>query len=76
MNGSKKWYESKTIIAAIVTIITSSVVLVNSFTSLDINVSTVEGILNKIVEQIPAVITLIGGIGAWFGRVKADKKIG
>ncbi len=67
MEEQKKWYQSQTIIAAVVVVVAT----VAGFFGYTIDLETQAGI----VDAILALITAIGGVVAIYGRVKANRII-
>jgi len=67
MQEEKAWYQSKTILASIVTVI----VLIAGAFNYSIDAQTQEGI----VELVSVVVGVIGSVVAIYGRVKASKAI-
>ncbi len=68
MIGTKKWYESKTIWASIVTVAAA----VAGMFGYTIDTDT----QNAIISNITSLVAAVGGVIAMWGRIVADKKIG
>lgn len=67
MSNIKAQWQSTTIISAAVTIIAAAATL--------IGYQVTEAAQQELVTMITAGITLAGGVGAWYGRVRATKLI-
>ena len=67
MEETKVWYQSKTILASIVTVIA----LIAGGFNLTIDAQT----QGEVVELVSVVVGVIGSIAAIYGRVKASKTI-
>ena len=67
MQDSKKWYESKTILASIVTVIA----LIAGMFNLTIDTETQQGI----VELVTVIVGVFGSTTAIWARIKASKTI-
>jgi protein-S-isoprenylcysteine O-methyltransferase Ste14 len=67
MEESKKWYQSKTILASIVTVIA----LIAGGFNLTIDAQT----QGNVVELVSVVVGVIGSVVAIWGRIQASKTI-
>ena len=67
MEDSKQWYQSKTILASLVTVI----VLIAGYFNYSIDAQTQEGI----VELATVIVGVVSSVFAIYGRVKASKTI-
>lgn len=67
MESTKQWYKSKTIWASLVTVVIG---LLATFGAIDL-----EGEQDSIVDSIMQIVTLVSGIVALIGRVRAKSKI-
>ncbi len=67
MNETKAWYQSKTIIASLVTILAALVGLFGYTVDLDTQ--------NQIVEVVVTVVAGISGVITIYGRIRATKQI-
>ena len=65
MMGSKPWYLSKTVLAAVVVIVASGA---------NVDIDSVAA--GDIASQLDAIITAVAGLVAIYGRVTAKAKIG
>lgn len=68
MFETKKWYESKGVWGALVTVIAAAAGLIGYQVTPDDQ--------QAIIGNITGIVTAVGGIVAWLGRVKATKVIG
>ena len=71
MNGTKDWYQSKTIWGAIITI--ASILL--SFAGVHIDEQTKQVLVSQTTAFASAAGALAGSITVIYGRLKAKKKI-
>ncbi|SMO75399.1 hypothetical protein SAMN06269117_1263 [Balnearium lithotrophicum] len=71
MNETKKWYESKAIWGAVVTIFA----IVLGFFGVQIDEQTKQVLINETTAFASAAAALVGSLLAIYGRVKAEKKI-
>lgn len=67
MENSKEWYKSKTILAALVTVVVGTLGM--------FGVGQLDGEQESIVEAIMQLVTLISGVIAIVGRVTAKSKV-
>jgi len=67
MQNSKKWWQSKTIWGAIITLIA---VIAQLF-----GVKIDPALQQQLVTQITTIAAGVGGLLALYGRIKADKRI-
>jgi len=72
MNETKKWWQSKTIWGAIVTILA---IIYGLTTGHMPSQETQQAITNNIGQIVSAIVAIIGAITAIIGRLKADKII-
>lgn len=68
----KAWYLSKTIWAGFLAVIAS---VLQALGVVELGAGDVEEFSTLIPEIIAAVLTAIAGLGAIYGRIKADRKI-
>ena len=68
MNGTKKWWESKTLWGSIIAILAAVVQIFGYQITPEMQ--------QQLLSQITAVTAGIGGLIAMYGRLKASKKIG
>lgn len=69
MEDTKKWYESKAVVAGLVGVIAAGV---NQFTGYTVG----EDLTPLLTDNLSSAIALVASMFAIYGRVKATKKIG
>jgi hypothetical protein len=67
MESSKEWYKSKTIWAALVTVVVGTLAMAG--------VGELEGQEDSLVELIMQIVTLVSGVLALVGRITAKAKV-
>jgi len=68
----KKWYQSKTIWASLISIIA---IIYSFITGHHISSETQQAVTNNVYQIVSYIVAIAGAIGAIIGRLKADKII-
>jgi len=69
---AKKWYQSKTIWGAIISILATLYSIISGHT---VSTETQQVVVNNVQNIVSAVVAIVGAITAIYGRLKADKII-